>query len=300
MRSPLRRRALIDTRLSAGVFCFPSCELTMRGTLAGPLIALLFLTSGCDHNPMGTVDQRGNAPSVSAFSISPVGVRIDTIPAVNGLYPFNATVSARVVDADGAGDIGTVKAQALSPAGDIVAEADLHDDGVAPDVSAGDGLFTGTLHLNFARSDVGIYRIVYSASDRESLTGTSAIRSFSVIHRASPPWLYNLSAPDTVVVPSRETLNFRLSVAVGDSDGLADIRDVTLRVIGSSSSASVLHLLDNGSTSSADSVAGDGIYSIGLSVSDSSTIRKRYTLQFQAVDKAGDTSATLSHFLTIQ
>ncbi len=267
----------------------------MRGLYFGVLVALT-LFAGCDKNPLGTVDQRGNAPAVTDFTVSPTGARLDTIPpASNGLATVSAVVSARVSDPDGAGDIAAVTVQALSPAGDAVSSATLLDNGVAPDAAAGDGVYTGVIQMGLARSDIGTYRIVYSASDRENLTGTTAIRSFLVFRHPSPPWLFNLSAPDSVTFPADgEPEIFRMSVAVGDSDGLADIRDVTLRVLGSSNPNAILHLADDGSSASDDPVAGDGIYSIGLRV-DATSVKRLYTMAFQAIDKAGDTSATLLH-----
>lgn len=255
---------------------------------------------GCSTNPKGTVDPKGSAPSVSAFTAVPASVRLDTLTASNGVYPVAITVSATVQDPDGASDIASVTVEALNPSGTAIASVSLHDDGVSPDVAASDGIYTGTLSLSLSRSDVGTYTLVYSAVDQEQLVGTSAIRSVSITRHSSPPWLYSVHGPDTVTLPSGGSVAFTLSVAVGDSDGLSDLASVVLYVPEGSNPTKAYSLLDNGNTANGDTVQGDGRYSIMLSVNDASNVRKTYHMTFKATDNAGDTSASLIFPLVIQ
>ncbi len=264
------------------------------------VFALLIAVSGCDQNPLGTVDPRGNVPVVSQFSVTPSSIGLDSISYSGSAYQVKILASTSVTDQDGADKIASVTATVLSPDGNSTWTFALHDDGVAPDLVAGDGLYSGLITLSLAKSDVGIFHVLFSAVDREQRSGTSALQSIFVSRHSSPPWLSNVVSPDTVVVPVGGGVSFRLAVTAGDSAGLADIQDVTLRVPEGNNPTGVLHLLDNGNVANGDSVNGDGVYSIILQVNDSPTVRKRYSLLFQAIDRAGDTSATLTHYLVMR
>ncbi|MGA9120967.1 MAG: choice-of-anchor X domain-containing protein [Bacteroidota bacterium] len=260
------------------------------------VVALTFF--GCDQNPMGALDPRGNAPVVSQFSLTPSSVRIDSITPSGGFYPVKIVASTFVTDPDGADQISIVSATVMTPDGTVIAESNLHDDGAAPDKVSRDGVYTGALDFSLSRSDYGIFHVVFSTSDRKGLQGTSAITSLIVRRPNIPPWLYNLVAPDTVLIPDHGTNPFVLTISGGDSDGVGDIKDVTLRVVGGNSPPSILHLLDEGNISNKDSIQGE-VFSITLQV-DSSNTPKTYDLLFQAIDRAGDTSATLTHYLTLR
>lgn len=257
------------------------------------------LLIGCQRNPLGTVDPQGTAPSVSAFTVSPPVIRIDTLPSANGVYAVTLAASVHATNADPSSGVAKVTVEALSPSGESFGKTDLHDDGIPPDNAAGDATFSGRLQLALSRADVGTYRILCTATSNNEMDGTSAIRSIRVFRRSSPPWLFALQAPDRVTIPVGGSTPFVLSVAVGDSDGLADVSDVTLRILNSSNPTSVNHLLDNGNGANGDNVAGDGRYSIILAP-NSSNVGKTYMLAFQAKDRAGDTSATLIHPLVLQ
>ena len=301
MRSFQRRRNSFARHRSVGFFCDITRPFTFshRSLVAGTLLAATISTfSGCDQNTLGVVDPRGNAPVVSQFAVSPSSVRLDTIVSTGGSYAVKIVASVVVNHPDGADKILAVTANILTPDGNPLLAVALHDDGIAPDAKRGDAKYSGLVTLKLAQSDVGIYHVVFSAIDVNEREGTSAIQSLSISHHKSPPWLLNLVAPDTVVIPLHGKNPFDLSVAVGDSDGVGDVKDVTLRVTSPGSPTSILHLLDHGNIANKDSIQGE-IYSITLQV-DSSNTAKNYALLFQAIDRAGDTSATLVHPLVIR
>ncbi len=271
-----------------------------RYPLALGVFALLLFFPGCDQNPLGTVDPRGNVPVVSQFLVTPSTIGLDTITYSGGLYQVKIVASTSVTDPDGADKVTSVTATVISPDGVTTWDFPLHDDGIAPDLVAGDGLYYGFITLSLAKSDVGLFHVLFSAVDRNQRSGTGALQSLFVSRHSTPPWLSNVVAPDTVIVPVGGGVSFRLAVTVGDSSGLADIQDVTLRVPEGNNPTGVLHLLDNGNVAIGNSVAGDGTYAIILQVNDSPTVRKRYSLLFQAIDRAGDTSATLTHYLVMR
>jgi len=269
--------------------------------LVAAVMGIALLMGGCDKNNSGTIDPRSNPPQSSAFLVSPASVMIDTVTPSAGVYHVATTVSAHVIDPDGPGDISNVSALAVTSSGDQIATATLHDDGVAPDAIANDGIFTGMIILPLARTDVGQYQIVFSSVNVKGIVGTNGLQTFTVFNHPPPPWLYGLVAPDTVTLHGLDTSVIHISVAVGDSEGIGNVADVIMYIPEGNSPTTAIHLLDDGLlTVSGDSVAGDGRYSRNLRVWDTGSTKKLYSLRLRAIDRSGDTSATLVHYLLIQ
>jgi hypothetical protein len=261
------------------------------------LCSAAILVSGCEQNSLGTLDPRGTPPVLSQYSLVPSSVRLDSIRPSGTNYPITLLASAYVTDPDGADQILRVTATVTAPDGTVRLIADLHDDGKAPDKIANDGFYTGTLALNLARSDFGNYHVSFTSVDRQHREGTTVITTLTVHRPNIPPWLFNLVCPDSVAIPAHGANPFSIQVQAGDSDGIGDITGVTLKVTGGSGPPSVLQLTDDGNIANKDSIQGER-YSITLQV-DSSNTPRTYILLLQAVDHAGDTSATLTHPLTL-
>ena len=95
------------------------------------------------------------------------------------------------------------------------------------------------------------------------------------------------------------------SIAVADSDGLADVREVYFRTLPQAPSTKTFLFDDGGmrdpgtGLSSGDLLAGDGVFSRILQVDSSNTPGLRQ-LVFQASDTFGDTSRAFSHYFLIR
>jgi len=265
------------------------------------LFALLSLT-GCDKNPLGTIESQGHPPFVKNVTVTPAAVSIDTLPQQNGISTLSGTLRASVEDADGYANIHAVEGEIVGPSGDVIQTLTLHDDGSSPDAVRGDGIYAARMSLPVSRTMIGRFYPFVSATDASGLKSNSVSSSLTLfVTLNSPPRIFNLSAPDTVQVSLGQTARIPMSVEVADSNGLADVREVFFRSLDSSDPNAHFQLLDDGGQGgsvSGDSDPGDGVYSIVVQLTVSSTTKPRYRFLFQARDAAGDTSASILHTLT--
>jgi hypothetical protein len=158
------------------------------------------------------------------------------------------------------------------------------------------------------RTQAGVFRIQITASGPAGMVSNQLDLPLKVGRRNSRPVLSGLIAPDTVTVPVGGSVIVRMSVAVADSDGLADVQQVYFRSLTSSTPDFKFFLKDDGGTGdpqfpgwprTGDAVAGDEIYTVQIPLFDSPTVRRTNTFAFQAMDSQ-DTSTTLIHYLTVK
>jgi hypothetical protein len=275
--------------------------MNLRAATISAVCAILAL-AGCDKNPLGTTESRGHPPILSGVTLTPNAVAIDTVTPVNGVYKLSAVLRAKVADSDGQSDIRAVEGDIVDPSGNHLFIVPLHDDGILPDSTLGDRVYSALVSLSVTRAMIGRYYPYVTAMDGSGLQSTAVAPSILVFRKNSPPELGALSAPDTLVIPSGGTVVLFMTLAVSDPDGLADIKEVYFTSPDGSNPTYRYDLKDDGSEtqpSSGDAVAGDGTYSILLSLTDSPTIRGRYRFVFQARDALGDTSASLLHYITV-
>ena len=275
----------------------------IRFIVPAALLSVAIL-AGCEDPGTGTLDPRGNPPFLKDAAVTPDSINLGSLtPGPSGLLAA-AIATVRVTDPDQGGVLtAAVEVYPLAHEPPLASTA-LHDDGVAPDANAGDGVFSARVQFPVTESDAGRYRVRFSAVDELGLRGNTVERSLLLARpkENASPELSALVAPDTVTLPASGSLLVTMSVAVTDSDGYGDIRDVYFRSLNSSDPTRRFFLKDDGGTgtpSSGDAVAGDGRFSIVIQL-PSTTPRRDYAFAFQASDAPGDTSATLLHVLTVR
>ena len=268
------------------------------------VLLLAALLAGCEDPGTGTLDPRGNPPFLKDAAVTPDSINLGSLtPGPSGLLAV-ALATVRVTDPDQGGVLtATVEVYPLANEPPRASTA-LHDDGIAPDANAGDGIYSARVQFQVTESDAGRFRVRFSAVDDLGLRGNTVERSLLLARpkENAPPELSALIAPDTVTLPATGSLLVTMSVVVTDSDGYGDIRDVYFRSLNSSDPTRRFFLKDDGGAgtpSSGDTVAGDGRFSIIVQL-PSTTPRRDYTFAFQASDAPGDTSATLLHVLTVR
>ena len=282
-------------------------SMTSTSRIFSPVFFLLFSLTmiGCEETDTGTIDSTNTNPSVSSPGLSPDTVNVDSLTASNGLYTIQATGLVQASDADG--DLSAVILRILHrDSSEPLSESSLHDDGISPDASAADGIFSGTVSFSLSRAETGPYRAQFVASDVRGLESNTLELTLFASRRNSSPTLdgQSLIAPDTVQRPSTGSTLVFMSIAAADSDGLADIKEVTLRNLDSQSQTKFFLLDDGGVISptgvtSGDLLAGDGVFSIIIQIP--STIQVGlYRLAFQATDSFTDTSSTFIHNLIVE
>lgn len=268
------------------------------------LIGTIF-SAGCDKNQLSPFDSRNIAPVVRDLLVSPDSINIDNLTPTNGQYVVSINIRVAATDSDGMGSISAVIAQVIRPDGSIAADGlVLHDDGVMPDSISGDSLYSCSAHFSLTRAQAGRYHVKVSATDGQGATGNTLEKMLPLSRRNSPPWIFGLNAPDTLVRPSIGSALFFMSISAQDSDGLADIREVFFLNLDSPSQTRISLRDDGGAVqpngiTSGDSLSGDGRFSVIVQLPDTVSPRT-FHFQFQATDTFGDTSASLLHSLTVQ
>lgn len=269
------------------------------------LWAASFAIMGCERNTLSPSDPlAGSAPLVRQIVLTPDSVNIDHMIPVGGSYVVSTVVTAGVVDPDGSTDIASVTASILRPrATDAFLSVLMKDDGIPPDMVAGDSIYTANLSFSLGRAQTGPSLVRVEARDRVGRRSGVEAASFFITRQNSAPTVSNLMAPDTVTVPVGGATIFQMTIAAADSDGLADVMEVFFVSPDGQNPTFRFQLRDDGGSDpnvpSGDAVAGDGIYSILLPVSDSPTVHGTYRFLFQALDSFADTSASLLHRITI-
>lgn len=269
------------------------------------IVALPMLFAGCDKNQLASIDPKNSAPQVDHLTFSPDSIYLDALTPVNGEYTVTTTIRAHATDPDGNFDLAGVNANLIMPDGTSApGRIPLHDDGVSPDSTAGDGLYSGSLEFQLTRAQAGRWQVGVTAVDQRGALSNSLSGQLKLARRNSPPLIFDLLAPDTLTIAAGDSSLLRMSIAASDSDGLADIVQVYWQSPDGQNPTFRFPMRDDGGLSpgppSGDLVAGDGTFSFMQWIKDSPTIRGRYRLLFKAEDTVGDTSLTLLHILIIQ
>jgi hypothetical protein len=162
--------------------------------------------------------------------------------------------------------------------------------------SSGNGIWSASLPLSMRRGDVGDYRVEVSATDRNGISSNIAVSKLRVVYGSQPPVLLEVLAPDTLEIqPTAFTVI--VAVRVTDPSGLADIKQVFFNSFlpnGQPAQGNPYILLDDGHAGSGDDVAGDGIYSLRISVPPTA-MRGVYRFEFRALDYSNLSSNLLIH-----
>jgi hypothetical protein len=265
--------------------------------------ALLLALVGCEKVTDGTVDPSGFPPFVSVAVVRPDTVKLTTLVQQNGLLAVAVEVRMKVVSPPGTGPLASVVAELLPSTGNTpILSLNLADNGVAPDSTRGDSVYSGTLRFNVLKSASGRYRVRFSATTTDGLSSNLLEQPLYMIRNNVAPVLSNLLCPDTVTVPINSFVNFKITVKATDADGQADIKEVFFRSLDSSDPTHKIIMKDDGGADglSGDLSAADSIYTVVVTVPDGPTVRKTYRFAFQAADAFGDTSATILHNITIR
>jgi len=163
------------------------------------------------------------------------------------------------------------------------------------------GFFTHTFTSAFADSVMGVYPLSFQAFDRSSASTELIRRDVPVVFDTNgPPYIFNLSAPDTFDLSS-ETKSFLITLEVIDPQGLSDIDSVyftSRKPDGTLANQGLpILLVDDGTYG--DENPGDGIFSFEARLLDPTAQRGDYTYTFIAVDRKGLKSNIIIHILTI-
>jgi hypothetical protein len=271
--------------------------------------ALSFWFIACEEKKENPLDVQLHAPFVSNIKITPDVIDTDSIlvggtPSPNDLITLSFVVSGKATHPDGSVALKTVQCEILSPTSTSpMATVRLYNNGVFPDTSTTDNVFTGTVSIQIKRVQVGNFSVRMSASDRAGMLSNTIIHRLRVVRSSNAPIVSNLVAPDTVMLPpSPYSILFIMHVDVVDADGKADIEKVYFRNLDSPSDTNKQFLLfDDGIKNDVkyDSVSADGKYS-GRFQLPWNTPAQPYRFEFVAVDQLGVMSNKILHTLVVR
>ncbi len=263
------------------------------------LFAALLLFPACGGDDT-TVDPALTATTIllKNFELSAFVVDTDTVDVVPGTDkspndPVTIPLDVRVEVQSTRGVASVACTVTLDGKSQVIAESPLTD--------AGGGAWTTRITLALHRGDVGDYKIEITGRDDAGMTSNIALGKLRVYYGLLPPVLLEVIAPDTLnlrAVPFTDVI----SVRVSDPSGLGDIKQVFFNSYlpnGDASQGNPFLMLDDGNTGTGDAVAGDGIYSLRITIPPTA-MKGVQRFEFHALDYSNLSSNVLIHTIVIQ
>lgn len=216
-------------------------------------------------------------------------------------------ITIKASDPDGNSDIKNVELDLLKNGLSVLgAPLFLADDGntqINGDIIAGDGVYSFKLDSAFAAAKTGDYILQLSARDKSDVLSAGLKQAIYLENKKGR--ILAISMPDTVTRPA----NILIQIKVYEPQGLGDIQRVYCELqasdgvfIGDGQGGHLkINLFDDGDAggSHGDGKAGDGIYSVILSVG-STNVADTYTFYFYMLDKINNLSDALTDTLVIK
>ena len=218
---------------------------------------------------------RGPDDTVQLSFITRVGISSETLPS----------------------QIAKAHINVYGPDGALIQQMELRNDGAAPDLTAGDSVFSASIALSIPRKQIGTYSFSYSLLNTDG-NSDARIKTIEVWNSSNhKPVLSGLDAPDTVQVPLPGFVNaYIFSVHASDAEGLKDMAHVYTFVVDSTGkSGPLFDMFDDGSIAvNGDSVQSDGRFSRIFKLDSTNTPHYKNTFKFFGVDLSGAVSDTIS------
>ncbi len=263
-------------------------------------VLILCFAAGCKLTDKGLLDT-GAPPFIRLAAASPLVIDVTTLGSLPTSPIDTMIVLSASIDPGAAGAI--VNYTVLDPAGNIL---------LSGNMTGSAGQFTASTPFNIQKEDVGTYSVQFQAvaiGEPQSLSNTLT-RTITVKNTNHYPVLSNLFMPDTVKVPPPGDTTFvRITVAAANSDGLQDIKSVTLTSYRPDKSVvGIYPMYDDGgfnvvspfSLKSGDAIAGDGTYTLTIPLLSSTTGNTYRDFSFVATDRSGASSNVLTKRIYIQ
>jgi len=257
-----------------------------------PIILGVILIS-CEKDDNSIIDPILKFPRIDSASFTPTSYNSDTI---------NGIATAWVSSED---PVKQVSVTIYNPGGAPDGTFLLKDDGVSPDLTAGDGIYTGRIIHTICRY-IGDWKCEFIAENESGLFSNTYNNTFVVINSSNhPPVISSL-----VIVPdslsTQDSVFFIFTVRAVDQDGSCDIRKVFYRAFNPSNiEITPQELFDDGSccpippfnTTSGDTTANDSWFTRKFFGRTTTLGYFRYYIR--AVDRTGDTSNVLADSIYI-
>ncbi len=236
----------------------------------------------CEKDDPTVIDPSLNFPSISTQTLNPNIFNSDSVKST-------ATVQVSSVD-----PVGKVTVTVTDP-GNLAREFELHDDGIAPDVTANDGIYSGYIDFVMSCRLVGIYKAVFLAMTQGGLPSNTISQNFNVINSSSKsPVVSGFFVTPHDVTSGQGGTFIIFWTRASDPDGPCDISSVHITGFKPDNTAiTPFDLFDDGNLQvSGDSTASDGHYTRATFGDPPQNGYFRYFVR--AIDRSGDSSNVLT------
>lgn len=271
-------------------------------TLKNLFILFVFLFTSCENSKFSPFDVDVDVPYIQNLKISNHIIDTDTI-RYNNQFSIEDTIiinNQMIVNVrnNGSDQIKSVIFSVTRETDNTIIENGLltyRRTFIENGISYNE--YTGSTNFLIQRKVVGIFTVRVVAIDKDGNNSNVLFASFEIIRSGKPPVIYDLSAPDTVYLPSSGQKVILITIKATDPNN--DIKEVYFRSLDSSDPNRKFFLYDNGNISvNGDSTANDGIYSILISLPYNMT-PKAYRFEFEAKDYTELLSNKILHTLNV-
>ena len=258
-------------------------------------VSIVLLFGSCEKKDNSLVNSTGTPPLLTQVSLSPSQINSDTINVgsirqPDDLLTITTTIVARV-QSNFLPPPSVIYSVSSTDSLQIVSQGALLDDGMVPDQSKGDGLFTAKASFQIRRVQVGKYVVQVNAESPDGYRSNTIIAPLAVVRGNHPPVISNLVAPDSIKLGNQSQV-LLLTVSASDPDGLSDVAKLVFNSYKPDSSASggnPFIMYDDGLASHGDEKARDGVFSLLISLPPN-TQTGTYRFEFQAFDRSNEPS----------
>jgi hypothetical protein len=256
-------------------------QAVMR-VLAGLLCVGFFV--GCENSTLVPTVPSGSSPVILSLIVTPVDINIDMQTPSGGVYSLSVSVQASVTDPQGDGDIREASYRLSAPgASQPLAAGALTGTVVRPGTIA----FSASIPFSLTRAQTGAYLLEVFAVDRSGFSSSILLQQILVRKNNTPP-VISLPGVREVARHGADSIQFAVTIAASDSDGLNNIQSVTARALLARDS-SAMQMYDDGLRSHGDGVAGDGVFSLFTWVIPTGNPQD-VVFEFRATDRDGGQS----------
>jgi hypothetical protein len=249
-------------------------------------------------------------PQLSALTL------LDTTFIPSGSDSVFMFVTVKATDPQGPSDIKSIIATIFTLEGEPYKSVSLFDDGsstpVQPygitsgDVNAGDSIYTA--RISFSKKYVTDYFVSVIAKDFDEASSNILSKQFSVRNQNNgAPVIFGIEMQDSVIVPFGNDTNFvKVAITADDPEGQDDIFAVYFTSMREDSSivgtyrmyddgSLETHNIFNGYTAvSGDDFANDALFTVTIPIVSGTVTNTYREFIFQARDRGGKVSTTLS------
>jgi len=210
-----------------------------------------------------------------------VDINIDAQTPSGGVYRLSVAVQANVSDPQGDGDIREAPYRLFAPgASQPLAAGSLTGTVEHPGTIS----FSASIAFSLTREQTGVYLLEVYAVDRSGYSSTVLLEQIRIRKSSTPPVL-SLPGAREVGRQGADSIQYAVTIAAADSDGLNNIQSVTVRALLARDS-SAMQMYDDGLRSHGDAVSGDGVFSLYTWVVPAGSPQD-VTFEFRAADRDG-------------